>query len=303
MFETLIAVAGYAGIIVVVIAIAWLSHREIRKSTTETNTSERSLEEERNLLERRIAERTETLIEMEREKTENRTKMAQFGELSQGLFHDLMNPLSSLSIYLEKLEASGNASGETRENMNKIVGISKRMNTFMDSVKRSIGKIDSLPQQNSADIATELGMVRDVLAYKARMAGVKMIVEHCDPISLPIHPVRLHQLLVNLVSNAIEACTDPAVANRDEEKWVKITVTKDAANHRGTTITVSDNGCGISIDRLPTLFKNPMSTKSGGIGIGLTTVKSIVENELMGKISVESEVGKGTTFSITVPSK
>jgi C4-dicarboxylate-specific signal transduction histidine kinase len=111
--------------------------------------------------------------------------------------------------------------------------------------------------------------------------------------------VRLHQLLLNLTSNAIDACIERSNHFHDERSYI-VTVKADKLPDN-TLISVTDNGCGISNDIAKSLFTNPSSSKVHGLGIGLKTVKTIVEDELGGDIEVKSVIDEGTTFIITLP--
>jgi two-component system, sporulation sensor kinase E len=286
------------GIIIIVFFIFTLVHAQLKKSRRNTLVTGQTAEKERDDLERRIATRTQELITAETERLNELNRTVQFGELSKGLFHDLMNPLASISLYLEKLEANPTEPGETREVVRKMIDVSRRMNSYMESVRHCIGNAPEISALVSADVSEELRVIRDILGYKARTAGVNFAVMPSQPYSLSIHPVRLHQLLLNLTSNAIEACAESL--KTDPEGNYAVTVT---AAHSGNTLSiiVADNGCGMSEQHVNALFKQQFSTKDHGLGIGLKTVKTIVEEELKGSIEVMSEKSRGTSFIVKIP--
>jgi len=189
----------------------------------------------------------------------------------------------------------------------------------MESVRRHIdGGKGRGAGMEIVDINKEISMARDILAYKARMANVSVDVglgqrdsvatEKAVPVTVIAHPVRVHQMLLNLMSNAIDACSEEACANKEGGGTISVSVEKYPAlkDHGGGTdgsikITVADNGCGIPAELLKSLFEQPFTTKSKGTGIGLMTVKTIVEKELGGSIEVKSAEDIGTTFIITIP--
>jgi two-component system sporulation sensor kinase B len=74
-------------------------------------------------------------------------------------------------------------------------------------------------------------------------------------------------------------------------------------NKDSVELSVSDMGCGISAENMARMFKQQFTTKAEGSGIGLLTIKTIVEHELKGTIEVESKEGVGTTFTIGMPIK
>jgi signal transduction histidine kinase len=201
----------------------------------------------------------------------------------------------------------------------KAVIASKRMRSYMESVRRHIdsGK-GRMVGTETVDIDKEIVMAKDILAYKARMANVNIVVglerhdsataKKSGPITIATQPVRVHQMLLNLMSNAIDACSAETCANKEGGGTVNVSVEKYPAlkDHcekggRFIKIIVADNGCGIPAERLKSLFDHPFTTKSKGMGIGLITVKTIVEKELGGSIEVKSTEGIGTTFIITIP--
>lgn len=305
-------------IFILVCIIAWLSNREIRISRAQMAHSEKILKNERNSLERRISERTVAFVRAEEQRMIELQRNAEFGKLSQGLFHDLMSPLSSISLFAEKNE------------LGDVVNASRRINSFMESIKRSLGdeslnqiisitkpeNINSKLQHHSpsksikntkellaSDLRHEIEIVRDILGYKARMNNVyiKIKMHPKDNVILNIHPVRLHQLILNLVSNSIEACSSLFISDektKDLEHSVIISVVK---NNKNIELSVSDTGCGISIENQERMFIDRFTTKSDGNGIGLMTIKNIVKQDLKGMIEVNSKEKNGTTLKIIIP--
>jgi C4-dicarboxylate-specific signal transduction histidine kinase len=284
------------GAMAVIIALMCiLVFRSSRHARHQTDSGLSSLERERNELSERIAARTKELITAETERMHELNRTAQLGKLSRGLFHDLMSPLASISMYMDKLGSTTHESAEARDVVQKVVTISHRMNAYMESVRRCIGNAPELSKEIRADLAQELPIIEDVLGYKARMAGVTLKVQPCKNVYLPIHPIRAHQLLANLCTNAIEACEQSLDARKDLVVSVEVLHTD-----HGATIHVRDNGCGMAEDQLQNLFHKQLTTKSKGLGIGLKTVKSIVD-ELEGTIDIRSSKSSGTTISILIP--
>ncbi|USN54015.1 MAG: HAMP domain-containing histidine kinase [Candidatus Nomurabacteria bacterium] len=113
-------------------------------------------------------------------------------------------------------------------------------------------------------------------------------------ISIYGSPLLFRQLILNLLTNAIEAYQ----GTEQKDKTVLITLHADNANNE---LSVRDHGVGIPKDKLYKIFEPFYTTKPSdtGIGIGLSTVKSIVEQELGGSIKVQS--GEYTTFTIRWP--
>jgi two-component system sensor histidine kinase BaeS len=123
--------------------------------------------------------------------------------------------------------------------------------------------------------------------YEEKGVGLDML---CDnDISINADPDRLSQIVINLLSNALKAT----------DKGGNVTI-KTSSSHAGTIIELSDTGMGIKSDDLPFIFERFYRGAKGGLGIGLTIVKELIEAH-RGKISVKSEYGRGTTFTLTFP--
>lgn len=120
---------------------------------------------------------------------------------------------------------------------------------------------------------------------------VSFEIQCSDELDIYADPERLRQIIVNLVSNALKAT----------EKWGKVTM-RAAKSGKATCIEIEDTGCGIAKDALPFIFERFYRSSEGGIGIGLTIVKELVDAH-EGRIEVNSEEGKGTSFSIFIPDR
>ena len=288
----------YVAAIFFIVWIVILSNREIRLSRKQIADVERSLELERNTLERSLARRTDDFIRSEQARSIELQKNAQFGELSKGLFHDLMNPLSAIALYLETMRAQKHPFPEIENIMEKTIGASRRMQEYMNAIKRTIHSGTGNVGNRHTDVGAEIILVRDLLAFKARAARVSIVLARMDEAFLPIQPIRMHQVILNLVSNAIEACEAHPQVTVTNEHEVHISLSKKDTE---ITLTVRDTGCGISPENLKLIFRESFTTKTHGTGIGLMTVKNIVEKELGGNVEVRSDVGVGTTFVVRVP--
>jgi signal transduction histidine kinase len=103
---------------------------------------------------------------------------------------------------------------------------------------------------------------------------------------------QLIRIITNLVKNAIQAISDLQI-----EKQIYIKVKKQ---NNAVLIQVIDNGSGIDAQNIPRIFEPKFTTKTSGMGLGLGIIKNIIEN-YKGTITFESEIGIGTTFTVTLP--
>ena len=107
-----------------------------------------------------------------------------------------------------------------------------------------------------------------------------------------IDRTQLIRIITNLVKNAIQAFPE-----NQQSKAVCVNVKKVLNN---VIITVADNGLGIAKEDFNRIFEPKFTTKSSGMGLGLGIIKNIIEN-YKGTITLESQIGKGTTFTVSLP--
>ncbi|MDQ3140412.1 MAG: ATP-binding protein, partial [Pseudomonadota bacterium] len=112
-----------------------------------------------------------------------------------------------------------------------------------------------------------------------------------DDVAVSVDPVQIQQVIVNLVKNALDAARDPAGC----EIVIATSVTGSTV-----AIQVEDNGHGIASDILETLFESFVTSKSDGMGVGLSISRTIVEAH-GGKIAAANRAGGGAIFTVTLP--
>ncbi len=140
--------------------------------------------------------------------------------------------------------------------------------------------------------------------YKARMSNVYIHFLSERQIIVNLPPLRIHQILTNLVSNAIDAHTDSSTTTISPTQTIEKIVTVKAEIYDNILrIQITDTGCGIQPQQLKVLFTDPQTTKPNGTGLGLTSIHSIITKELGGTIEVKSIIGVGTQFNVALPIK
>lgn len=290
-----------ASVLFLIIAIvSWLSNREIEKSLRRARTSEAALKEERDLLEVRVKERTEELRKAELERISQSYRFVEFGRLASGLFHDLVNPLTALSLNIQSIaRARGkeqNAKLSTlAEDVERAQQATAHMQQLVHSLRRHLAR-EGVREEFSCNRI--LGEVAQVLAPYARARSVALRTDAPDEVRTHGDAVALTQALTNLISNAVDSY---ASVERDREKrdvWIELFEEKKTA-----TIRVRDFGSGMSEDVLENIFEPFFTTKESadGLGIGLALSKRLVEKEFGGSLSVQSRVGEGSVFTIQFP--
>jgi two-component system, NtrC family, sensor kinase len=219
-------------------------------------------------------------------------RLASMGQLSAGIAHEINNPLGTILVFSHMMLRQAHADGQTRQDLEMIVKEATRCRNIVR------GLLDFARQSRVNRVPTRLdeliGEIFLILAHKADAKKVRL--ERDVQAGLPVMMIdgnQIKQMLINLVDNAIDAVK--------EEGRVRVGA---ALSRRGdaVSIKVSDNGCGIAKENLGKLFTPFFTTKQmgKGTGLGLAICYGVVKMH-SGDISVDSEAGKGTTFTITLP--
>jgi len=240
------------------------------------------LAREFNSMARAVEERERELVRSER--------LAAVGKLSAMITHEIRNPLSAIGLNAELLddELEGNAEGRAlchaiHHEVDRLTAITEEYLAFGKLPKPKIAS-----EHLNALVDALASFVREDLAAK----HVELVVElaDTDPIAL-VDASQLRQCLVNLVRNAAEATAAKGGG--------RVTMRTRKAGDRAV-IEVEDTGVGIAPEVLPRLFDTFFSTKEGGSGLGLALTQQIVKDH-GGDLAVESTVGRGTTFTVSIP--
>lgn len=271
--------------------VSWLSNREIKRSLVRARSSEQALARERDLLEIKVEERTRELKHTQLEKVSQLYRFAEFGKLSAGIFHDLMTPLGAIIANVDQLEHNQTHLPEVKSYLQKAVIASRRMGSFLTTIRKQI-RVSTDKELFSAN--KELSETLDILQYKARMANVAIKTNLKREFSLYGNPIKFHQVLLNLISNAIDSYDH---APKENERVIYTILTK---RDKSLMIKVTDFGIGIQPEILSKIFEPFMTTKDStkGIGLGLSSTKEIIEKDFGGTITVTSTPNKGSSFTV-----
>ncbi len=262
---------------------------------------------QRKVLEQRLRQYTDNLEQMVAEKTaelrELNSELVRANQLKSqflaNMSHELRTPLSAIIGFSEAIRdgVAGEPSGEQREFAEDIAQAGRQLleliNNILDLSRFEAGamELDLAP----CDVG---GLVDEVMRILRGLARRKDIELKADvdprPLELTADPIKLKQVLYNLIANSIKF-TDPGgrveVQARQDRQFVRI--------------RVSDTGIGIAPEDLVTVFEEfrqvdpSLRREREGSGLGLALVKRLVELH-GGEIAVESQPGKGTTFTVTL---
>ncbi len=285
-------------IFLIIAGVSWLSNREIEKSLRRARKSEADLLHERDILEITVEERTKELRETQMEQVAQLYRFAEFGRLSSGLFHDLMNPLTAISLNIEKAKQEGVSQERLNESagyMDKAVLAARKMEDFVGAVRKQIAKEEDL---KNFSLAAEISEVMDVLSYKARAADVELKFYPRGEFRVFGDPVKWSQVALNLIANGIDAYADIPKGTSTRDVCAEL---REEGGHIKMEIT--DHAAGITPENLEKIFQPFFTTKSEkrGTGIGLSMVQRIVEKDFGGSVSVRSTLDKGTVFIVRIP--
>jgi signal transduction histidine kinase len=285
----------------IVLALAliglWVSLFPIlRRVTAALESRNRRLAEQATTLECTLAERTaaEEARRRSEEQLRQSQKMEAVGRLAGGIAHDFNNLLLVINGYSElALARLEDAAAELREPIDEVRAAGERAAALTRQLLAFSRKQVIQP--------TELDL-NAVVAETSKMLG-RILGEHLElildlaPLLDPVRADRgqLEQILMNLTVNARDAMPDGGLLRIATE-------TVALPEGRRVALTVSDTGVGMDAETQRSIFEPFFTTKAAGegTGLGLSTVYGIVEQS-HGRLVVESEIGRGTTFTIYLP--
>ncbi len=226
-------------------------------------------------------------------------KMASLGKMAAVVAHEVNNPLSGILTYaklLRKWVGTGQTSGEKREEaMQCLELIAAESRRCGDLIKNLLTLSRTAPMNvQTTDLHSVIERSLLLVRHQLELGGIefqRQLASDLPPLSCD--PAQIEQVLLVLIMNAKDAM--PKGGNL----WIETRLTPDDA---AIEIRVRDDGAGIAPDILPHIFEPFLTTKETGrgVGLGLAISRGIVERH-NGRIDVASELGHGTTFTITLP--
>lgn len=271
--------------------LSWLSTHELKMSLHRARRSEERLAQERDELEKIVEERTKALREAQLEQMMQLSRFAEFGKLAGGIFHDLINPLTAVTLSINELQQIEHA--RTAATLQQALAAAQRLETFMAAARKQI-QLQHVHARFCLNDEIEAAI--DVTDYKARQAAITVNFFADAPVHAEGNPLQFYQIVSNLVSNAIDAYEGTSARRR--EVRIDLIATGQAA-----ILRVRDWGSGIPPHQLTAIFDPFFTTKplERGTGIGLAMCKETVERDFGGTIAVVSTPQRGTVFTVRLP--
>ncbi|HEX4130564.1 MAG TPA: ATP-binding protein [Pirellulales bacterium] len=266
---------------------------------TDTKLAEQSLRRSAEELESKVRERTAALQEATlRAELANRSRAAFLANMS----HEIRTPLNAIIGFADLLRRGADSTPEERQEwLDIIFGGGKHLLALLDDIL-DLSKVDAGKLALEWIACSPVNLVNEIcsiLRSKAEEKGLSLAAVFDGPMPRSIHtdPTRLRQVLMNIAGNAIKFTASGSVT---------ITVKADTdAQQPRLIFAVTDTGIGIPADKLDSIFEaftqadSSVTRQFGGTGLGLTISRRLVEL-LGGSLSLQSEVGRGTTFTFDV---
>jgi two-component system NtrC family sensor kinase len=221
----------------------------------------------------------------------HKEKLASMGQLAAGVAHEINNPLGTILLFSDLLHKEMPEDDPRRADLRRIIDETRRCKIIVADLLNFARQQEVLAQET--DLNQLLEQAIESVRHQPTFGGVDIVRQLSNDLpTLEADPAQLQQVFVNLLNNAAEAMPDGGT----------ITVTTELAGDTSLLAQVADTGCGIPRENLGRLFTPFFTTKApgGGTGLGLSIVYGIIKMH-RGQINIDSEVGRGTKVSVTLP--
>ncbi|MFA5411082.1 MAG: ATP-binding protein [Candidatus Omnitrophota bacterium] len=246
-------------------------------------------------MEEQVRERTKELVDVQRQLIQAE-KLATVGTLAGGVAHEINNPLTAILTNVQMLLAAEEVDAHLdRESLELIEEATKRCRTIVQKLMTYARKPLEDTQVSRVNLSVAVKNVASFLQYQLEQDNIRIIVEAKEK-EYPVmgNQNELEQVLTNIILNARDAIKQIKRSGNIHVSLVK--------NNDGVKISIEDEGPGIPKEIIPKIFDPFFTTKDvgKGTGLGLSICQAIAEKH-RGKISVQSQAQRGTTFIIQLP--
>ncbi len=234
------------------------------------------------------------------EKMKQSEQLAAVGKFSAGLAHEIRNPLASLSGSIQVLNDTLETDEEQQRLMNIILKETERVNDIVTDFLAY-----SQPRKSKSTVIDLTQLLEDIITLMKNSNEYDpsiniQLVAPPEHIIIQSEEAQIKQMIWNLCVNGLQAMDESGNLTMTVKKVEGYQHKKFETNRRGVVIIVEDQGRGIPLEEQERIFDPFFTTREEGVGLGLPTVKQIVER-FAGHIGVESEPDRGTCFDIFLP--
>ena len=252
------------------------------------------------ITEQKVAEREATLRREEvaqlKRVREREGRLLTMNAMSASIAHEISQPIGAMMASAEAallwIAKEPPELGETRASVERIAIDGRRASEVIASVRNLFRRDGAASEPIDVN-----DLVREILAIEEdelRHQGISVGTDLASVAKVSCDRTQLHQVILNLVTNAIQAMSP--VTDRPRVLWVQTAVRPPGE----ALIGVADSGIGIDRDSLDRIFEPFFTTKSRGMGLGLWLCRRIVENH-HGRLTASSDPGRGSRFEIVLP--
>lgn len=259
------------------------------------------------------AKRTATRVRHLQNRAQTAERLAELGTMTGGLAHEIKNPLSTVGLNLQLLQEDVDELGkhtspddaQAAEQVNRLkrrlTSLShetNRLKEILEDFLRFAGRMKL--DLNTANINDVIEELTDFFRPQASMENVQLRTQlDAKPAELPLDQGLFKQAMLNLLINANTAMSQARAKGKPHGGANELLLrTRKEGNQ--IVIYITDTGPGIESDVINEIFKPYFSTTRGGTGLGLPTTRRIIE-EHGGSITCHSDVGRGTSFIVSLP--
>jgi hypothetical protein len=243
--------------------------------------------------------RVRELMMRHRDAVHRSARLIALGEFASAVAHELSQPLAAIATYnnaaLLLVETATPRGAELREAMERCRSQARRAGAIIQRLKELLRH--PTPALTEHDLNEIAASACELAESEAHEAGIEVELGlNGEPLMVGADRVLLQQVVMNLVRNAIEACHDAEPGAR------RVAISTARGEDGGALLRVTDWGCGVGPEVKPRLFQAFVTAKPGGLGLGLSICRSVIEAH-GGAIRYRPNDERGSVFEFSLPAR
>lgn len=238
-------------------------------------------------------------------------RMAEIGAMTGGLAHEIKNPLSTIGLNaqllsegIDELPIETEAKGRLLRRLGSLRREVERLRGVLTDFLSYAGNVH--PDARLVDLNVLVEELSDFFLPQAQQSGVRLRTSQSGgPVMAFADAALIKQSVLNLMLNAVQAMGAAAPQgpeHRERELLLRTAIEQEPTGESHAVLQVTDTGPGIPAETLSKIFTPYFTTKAGGSGLGLPTARRLIEAH-HGRLEVHSELGRGTSFKIILPTR